>query len=334
MTRVLYVGDLHVVPSELEDCRKVIELVGELILTQRPNWVVFLGDLYHHHGLVYLEVMDFWAESLKYLAGLTPWTNILLMVGNHDRPGPGAKPGLNALMSHKFRHDNVHVADIPSVWYDHVLVVPYMDDPQAFVEVCQQSSARTLVCHQTFMGAIYENGFQVTTGNIEQNLLPQKEIISGHIHRPQKFDKVWYLGAPRWRTASDANTERNLWLVVHGDDGGFSQTYGFSTGAVCRQIFDLEDSLEAPISHALYNARKDDVRVTVRGSSEYLRERKLILEAVGVKVRTVKTDVAPARVRESQGINAAFQAYFQSFTPKHETPKPVLEKLVEERLSV
>jgi hypothetical protein len=105
-------------------------------------------------------------------------------------------------------HTNIMVVDEPRVVLPGILFVPYVHDPAEFVQICQQyPEAKTVVCHQTFAGSYFENGF-LTPDGVEPNLLPQEQVISGHVHSPQRIGKVWYPGAPRWRTVSDANTER------------------------------------------------------------------------------------------------------------------------------
>jgi hypothetical protein len=210
-------------------------------------------------------------------------------------------------------------------------MMPYQADRGQFVELARSLPSRTLICHQTFAGARYENGFYTEDG-VDPALLPQGLVLSGHIHSPQTFGKVTYLGAPRWRTLSDADVERAIWLLEFDDRGQLVSKTPFSTGEVCRQIKYRLDTPQDPVPLPL--DQRHDWRIDVRGPAAWVEVRKAQLAVAGVKLRTFKTDVALPKVKESEGVGHAFRKYLQGYSPKHGTDLDRLEEMARERLNV
>jgi DNA repair exonuclease SbcCD nuclease subunit len=244
---------MHVVPEELAECERVGDLIVETAAREQPRHIVFLGDQYNNHASVHVRVQDFW---LRLFDRLTHRKNhaqqyhegpvVIAMKGNHDLD-PTHGVTAHALQAH--RHQ-VYVVEKPEV-IDGMLFVPYTHDADEFYAWISGSEkpklyepaprdARVLFCHQTFNGCHYENGFYAKDG-FDLERVPQPRVISGHIHAPQVFDKIWYPGAPRWRSAADANTERGIYLVDY--DHGLSDApfivKRFDTGPVVPAHFPL-----------------------------------------------------------------------------------------------
>lgn len=339
MQRILYVGDPHVTASELEDAEAMLRAIKDVLLREAVDLIVFLGDQYHTHAILHVEVVDFWIRHFQELRELGP--RIVALVGNHDLPGNGSREK-HAMQIHASQ-EGVTIVDAPHQ-EGGILFLPYYAEGKDFVAVCQErSGSKTVVCHQGFTGATYDNGFKVkgsdffTEGGIDPNLVPQDAIISGHIHAPQQFGKVWYVGAPRWRTLSDANTDRHLWIVDHDLYGNIKATKSFSMEGYCRPIFSILETPETEQQDAkTFFAGNEgaDLRVDLRGPSSWVEARKIFWAAAGAKVRTFKTDTALIKVKESEGISTAFSGFFDKFQPRFGTSKDVLRKLVGERLSV
>jgi hypothetical protein len=340
----LYVGDPHVTATELEDARGLLAAIKACAAREQPENVVFLGDQYHNHSILHVEVVDFWIKGFRELSDLG--YDIVALVGNHDLPGNGSLDK-HAMQIHKDIVGNdayihVEVVDEP-LDMGGILYLPYYASGEDFLAACRaHPQAKTVVCHQGFTGATYDNGFKVkgtdfyTEGGIDPNLVPQEAIISGHIHAPQEFDKVWYVGAPRWRTLSDANTDRHLWVVEHAQDGSILSKKSFSMEGYCRPIFAVVETPETEQQDPkTFFAANDsaDLRVDLRGPSAWVETRKIFWAEVGAKVRTFKTDTALVKVKESEGISTAFSGFFEKFQPRFGTSKDILRKLVEERLS-
>jgi DNA repair exonuclease SbcCD nuclease subunit len=322
--RFLLVGDIHAVPEELDDCAQLKKLVEFASFAEQVDVVVLLGDGYHTHNVIRAEVMAFYRAWFKEWKTKTT-TKIISLVGNHDYAGEGHP--VHAMQIHE---DQIKVVDQPQQ-LGGILFLPYYSDHDKFVaDVHAHPTARTLVCHQTFKGSRYENGLEALDG-IDLARLPKRTIISGHIHTPQSFDDVTYIGAPRWRSLSDANVERAIWVYDFDAQGNVTQKFPFDTGEYCRKIRYVLITPDDPFDGEM--DPKHDWRVDIRGDALFVAVQKKLWSKPGVRVRTFLTDRA-VRVRESEGIGTAFKKYLKDYTPKHGTPIEVLEQMARERLSL
>jgi hypothetical protein len=317
--RILFVGDVHATPEELPDCEALFRLVRDVALKEHVDEICLLGDSYHTHGVIRAEVLAFWRRTFK-----APF-KMRALVGNHDYSGEGSD--IHAMIAHE---DQITVVDGP-VRHRELLFMPYYSDREEFVRAANAEGGRTLICHQTFSGSKYENGFFAEDG-VNPDLLSQETIISGHIHTPQSFGKVTYIGAPRWRTLSDANVERAIWLYEFNEDGRILKQKPFDTSKVCRPIRYVLDTPDEPFAGTLDPGC--DWRVDVKGPADYVEARKVELSAAGARVRTFKVNTTTPKVRESEGISQAFRRFMGSYTAKHGTPAEQLSSMARERLDV
>ncbi len=322
MRRLLFIGDVHAVPAELADCQALIDYI--LLTAKEQNAeAFFLGDQYHSHQIIRSEVMNFWRASFKaFRASGVP---VSALVGNHDISGEGNS--IHAMAAHE---EQITVIDRPAVT-GNVLFLPYYPDKAAFVAACRADPTRMVVCHETFMGAQFENGMYAPDG-VEPADLPQEEVLSGHIHKPSAFGKVTYIGAPRWRSLSDANEQRAIWLYTFDDDGNVVEKVPFDTGKVCRQIRYAEVTPENPFN--LVPDPSVDWRIDIRGPADFVQAQKEALQIPGAKIRTFKTDTKKVVVRESEGIPAALRSFLGKYNPRHGTSKETLATMIRERLGI
>jgi DNA repair exonuclease SbcCD nuclease subunit len=320
--KILTIGDVHAVPAELEDCQALIGYIEAIVQAEKPDIVLFQGDIHHYHNIIRAEVLYFWDQVFDRLK------NVIVEVGNHDLEAESGNPSVHALIAHK---DKVHVIDKP--WTDSgILYMPYRSDKELFIKECKTAAkeTNTIFCHQSFDGAAFDNGFFDPSG-IDLDFIRQKHIISGHIHMPQKFSKVEYVGAPRWRSISDANTDRNIVLYEFDSLGNIVNRTNFSTNDVCRQIKHIIDTEEAPFDVNTFNP-KHDWRIDIKGDEAYIEKRKKEIQRPGIKIRSIKVGHTKIRVRESDGIKVAYHKFVDKYQPKYGTPAGKLINLSNERL--
>lgn len=320
--RMILVGDVHATADSLEECKKLIDFVSDKAKEEKADYIWFSGDQFHSHAIVHLEVMKFWRDAFVRLR--SEGFHVIGLVGNHDRPGSNEAVS-HAMMPYEHL---ITVVDEPTLIEGKTLHLPYMASNDEFVAACNEYSHIPIVfCHQDFDGAQYENGFYSQNG-VDSNLIPQRQVISGHIHMISEFDKVWYVGSPRWRTLSDANQDRAIWFVEI-EDGQIAQRKAFSTTSVCTPIYSLVDTPDAP---AEIPEGKAKVSVDIRGPVDYVTKRAAELAGKGVRVRPLP-DNNVIRVKESDGIPTAFTKYAASFIPKNGTSKEALMGMAKERIS-
>lgn len=328
--KLLFVGDPHVEGTSIQDAQRLMDLVDEVSFKNSPTTVLIVGDLYHTHGTIDANVQLFWWDFFEKMS--ERGTECIVLKGNHDGPGENGSRAC-ALRAHSSQRLVETVIDEPLAKKG-VLFCPYTSAEQlvkwsaTYQERWTSSrSYKTLICHQTFDGSTYENGFYAGDG-LDPALITQPQIISGHIHSPQEFGKVWYPGAPRWRTAADANTDRSIWLLEF-EDGVLVKRTPFDTSTVCKKIHLLEDTPD--VEFLCRPCIGHEYRVVSRGPAEWLEKRAAFFTS-WAKWRGINTDVRRAVVRESDGIGVAFGKWSDDFTPQHGTPKPVLKEMVKDRL--
>ncbi|MHA1860982.1 MAG: metallophosphoesterase [Candidatus Ranarchaeia archaeon] len=322
------VGDPHVTPDTLEECSRLMQDVFERLTdTKDKKKLVLLGDLFHTHASIRVEVMHFWSYWLKLLGDELGKENVIVLVGNHDMPGnPSAPKTMHALIPYK---QLVTIVESPQI-IDGIAYMPYYHDPKEFVEAANAMAPGTdfLICHQTFSGARYENSYPAKDG-VDPDDVNIKFIVSGHIHMPQDLGKklgdevvssmVSYVGAPRWMTASDANQDRG-YQVFEVADGGLYMHFieKVSTEAVCGSIkaFELTpmnwDNLTALLAETR-NCKK--VYLTIKGQKQWVKEMvQLIPEATkdlaaNIIVKSAYSAENTVKVRESEGLANSLRKY-------------------------
>lgn len=243
MNKILRVGDPHIMVSNLSDGEKLIDFVIETAKKENVKVIEFLGDLFHTHAIVRIEVIDFWQKALNRIQAALIECRVI--VGNHDQPGSKEKEqAMNAL--NIFEQDILnstfalrYIVNKPMI-IDDIAYVPYMSSKEEFLGACgelySEGATKLLVAHQTFTGATYENGFYAEDG-IDPALIPQEYILSGHIHKQQEIGKCFYQGTPKWDTMSDANEDKGIWIYTHNKDMSIKSKKFISTKKVVTPIY-------------------------------------------------------------------------------------------------
>jgi len=325
----LLVGDVHATPDELEDCEKLLLLVQES--SYKEDYVIFMGDQYNTHDVVNTRCIEFWR---RWFAKLQEYgTKVIALRGNHDQVNPTA-PYPHSLLV----HPEIMVVDGPMLLpLPGCAAMPYFASNEEFVVEAnklhkQHPSIHTLFCHQTFQGASYENGFYAKDA-VELSEVTIPSLISGHIHTPQKIGKATYVGAPRWRTRSDANIDRFIYHVKSTDE---KLEFGTSvpTSTVCRKLWSVHDKPDQPLEVGLYDRNKDKLYVDVFGPTEkYVRDRELTIKAeFGAVTRGFPIRTKRDAVSEIDGIEVAFSKFANRFRPPNGTPLSLLNSMLESRL--
>lgn len=321
--KYLLVGDVHATVNELDDCESLVDLICEH--TDKDTTVVFLGDQYHTHAMVRVEVIDFWnraiKRTLKYSKG------VIAIVGNHDMPGDSSKT-MNSMMANLA--EGLIVVDKPYMADDQTLFVPYYYNTQKLVEDVNQHRPLTVICHQTFNGAKYENGFYAKDG-VDAELMHCNQVISGHIHTPSIFGKVEYIGAPRWRTASDANLERHIHLY-ETTTRGLKLVTKIPTRTHCRQILQASIYEDGTFEGRTDAFDGDLLHIDIHGSKQFCDIKKLEFAAPNIRIRTFPKTERVIKVKESEGIAASFAKYMQSFCETNQLDLKKVSELIDARL--
>lgn len=337
--RLLLVGDPHVTADELTDSQALLDGVFALYGQLEPDMVVFMGDLHHNHALVRVEVTDFWLRNLSRF----PAHKVAVILGNHDRPNDASSEA-HALQAYR---KLCTVVDQPTWLFEdfgkpHVLAMPYYHSKEDFVNEHMEESKPiaplVTLCHQTFDGSKYENGFYAPDG-LDPRILGAPRVISGHIHTAQTITweggYVQYIGSPRWRSISDANEAKSVVLYDTVQD-----TFTlFDTSEWCSPIGKAAITNLSQIDNIPFVSNpKARLHVDVVGQKAEVEVQIVAIKnrLSRAKLRPVYTDQSNKKLAaaESEGVFNALRKYMASYKPQFGTKPDLLESMIVNRLSL
>lgn len=293
--RVLRLGDPHVKPSNLEESERLMQFVFDYAMANNIDTIEILGDLFHTHLIIRLEVLEFWK---KWLWKFSESFVTIVLVGNHDQSG-NHNSKMHALsVFTALNPDKLWIIDLPAV-IKGIGYLPYIHNNEEFVKEANflaELGATFLVSHTTYDGSTYDNGMYAPDG-CNSALIDQRlaTLLSGHVHTEQTFGRVVYPGTARWDTASDANKRKGIWLYVHHDNGLEISREFITTEGVCTPIISIEwkEGQEAP-------QIKEGSKTTIEliGSAAWIGQQKDVLKNK-CAIRTTFTDSKKIEGRKS-----------------------------------
>lgn len=334
--KLLLVGDPHVTVEELDDSQALLDGVFGLYSRLAPDKVILLGDLHHNHALVRVEVTDFWLKNLSRFNK----DKVVLILGNHDRPNDSSSVA-HALQSYT---NIAQVIDKTTYWPEaKIALAPYKHDKEDLVnDICSLQKLgkeiKVLVCHQTFDGSKYENGFYAPDG-LDARLLGVKSIVSGHIHTRMNIGWedgfVSYIGSPRWRSISDANETKAV--VLYDTEAGTFQY--FDTSEWCSPISKASITNVNELSSIKFidNERtRFYIDVVGAKANVEVEVKNIKSKLVKAKIRPVYTDQNSSKlaVTESEGVVNALRRYIKGYKSIHGTSNEMLSDMVARRLKI
>jgi len=273
--KILRIGDPHIRPSNIEEADRLMAFAKEIVLNLKVERLEILGDLFHTHAVIRLEVLEFWNKWLQVFRDIV---DTIVLVGNHDMSGDFHSDSHALTVFKRLQNERLKIIDRPTQ-LGIFAYVPYYHDNDSFlsdVRKLASDGAKVLVCHGTFAGSQYDNGFYAP-GGINPDDVPFESIISGHVHKQQVIanGKVDYPGTPKWDTASDANEKKGIWLYEHDAQGKTVKRELIPTDSVCTPIlaFTWLEGQDAPVI-------PDGAKATVEliGTSDWISKKKATLK--------------------------------------------------------
>jgi DNA repair exonuclease SbcCD nuclease subunit len=220
--KVLWIGDLHLKTSDLQEQNDVLTQLKALISSENPERVILAGDQFDTFGVIRSEILAAWARFFRYI-GTDLNITVIALVGNHDLAG--ADGGANAMEAFS-EYPNVHIVD---KWLQgstftgetgDIQYLPFIRSKEEFEAKCNELPANSILfCHQSFNGAQFENGFYDPHGADPSCVKHLKAVISGHVHKQQKFENIFYPGTPRQLTFSDAGETKAVYSMSLSNEG-------------------------------------------------------------------------------------------------------------------
>jgi DNA repair exonuclease SbcCD nuclease subunit len=202
MSKILFIGDLHLKHNTLLLSKEVLSWIEDMYLKHKPDIVVNLGDTFDTHAIVRSEILCIFYDHLLKMSSLMSNSYYVCLLGNHDQYKP------NSSEYHAFKPfssiNKTIIAD-HSIDMDGLTYVPYVGVRENWPNKTKQ----IVVTHNTFIGADY--GYKQAEHGIETKDVDAEIVISGHIHKRQILDsKVHYVGTPYAMSASDADQIKGL----------------------------------------------------------------------------------------------------------------------------
>jgi len=220
MAKVLFIGDPHLKINRFDLARQFLAWLNSVILIEKPDIVVNLGDTFDTHAVLRSEVLNEFMAHVDLV--LNNNMEYVYLVGNHDMYKPNDSK-YHAMKSFKDRHPKLHIVDETQELFN-ITFVPYKHDPSLF----PKSTLPICVAHQTFWGADY--GSILCKDGVEpQSISGCEIIISGHIHKRQslisngpKSIHVLYVGTPFSQGAADVDQIKGITIF---DTDTYKQTF-------------------------------------------------------------------------------------------------------------
>lgn len=316
MIELILVGDVHATPQELPECERLLPLWRQARADRPAATFAFLGDQTDKNDSLSVRVMEFWRRVAEMLAP------VVFVVGNHDQVFAGSTESAMSAC-----RDVAKVIDT-SRRIGPVLFAAYSRDKDQFLARCDDLGGM-LVCHQDLAGAAYDNGRRSLSSLVAPSSFAQ--VVSGHLHVPQEFGRVWYPGAPRWRGLRDASVfERAIWWVEVAEDGSIARRVPYSVEGVANRVVVVRESEgQEPVVGV-------DGRyvVEVTGSPEYVQRRRRELAETGARFRGLPVAREAPKVRESDGLISSIRQHLESFRAPRGTPTAEIIRAIKDRVGV
>jgi len=220
--KYILVGDLHTKLSRLSEYDAFWNELEELVRNERPDFVVFMGDLFDTFSVLRVEVLDYLIGKFNALRGRLSQHRVVALVGNHDMAG--ADSGPHALCAFA---DLITVIDAPrAISYSFVdknqipvYGFPFMRDGRRFEEEAKKLPPGViLMAHQSAEGAVFPSGA------VDKEAVPLScidhlfGVFSGHIHESQALTsplgkKFVYVGTPYHSCFDDSGKVKGVSIL-------------------------------------------------------------------------------------------------------------------------
>lgn len=290
--RFLYLGDPHVQVNNIEESEKLMQFVLDTANHSKINTLIILGDLMHTHSVLRTQVLDFWSRWISILDKQE--FNTFILVGNHDALS-NSDMSLHSLKVFKQMNlKSVTIIDKPTKDINGFGYLPYIHKAEDFIAEANKLTDSLLICHGEFSGSQYENGYYSPHG-VNPDELKAKLVISGHVHKRQRFGKVIHPGTARWLTNSEANHEKGLWLVDHSPDGTIEREEFIDSSSVCTPLISVTWNEGEDMPQLPENAK---VFLELIGSQIWVTKQKSLLKGK-VAISSKVTDREFVKIRKS-----------------------------------
>lgn len=301
--KIIICGDPHIQNSNLDESQRLLDFIISTAQEREINSILFSGDLLHQHSVIRGQVLNFWHDNFEKLSKLSFQTYVTY--GNHDYFNQKV-PSMGGSLD-KINYPGVYIVKEPSS-IGNIALMPYYHDREKFVMDCNSlcndilNPAKTIICHQNFTQSLFGD-------MINPEEIVAKNIIAGHVHSHHlSSGKVFYVGTPKWDSATDAGEEKGIWIFDFSDDGDVISKEFISTRKVVTPIDKLyfNEGDEEPVLDP--SARN---YLEIKGQSAWINKMKKKYKGLA-NIKAVYTDRITKVKTEN---NLDFTSFIGSFKP-------------------
>lgn len=328
--KVICIGDPHFKIGNQIDTDEMEEKIIQAISDLKPNLIVCLGDILDRHELINVFPLS---RATNFLHNLSKLTQLVILIGNHDRPNNSDFLSENHPFNALKLWPNTTVVDKTVVLEIHghnFVFVPYVSPGkfndalkthpllinQDFLNenksetVEEQMNITAIFAHQEFKGA--KMGAIISEiGDIHK--LSSPLVISGHIH---DFDELqpnlFYTGTPLQHAYGDSDDKTISLFSFDKKDYKHFEHRRISLGLKKKKIVYLTPAqIESYVPSTKHN-----VKIVIKGTQEELTNIGKIrnfkeLTKMGIKISTKVVESTDVSSGEEFEVGSKRMKYFE-----------------------
>lgn len=209
----LIIGDLHGRKNNIDKVKIVLEECAKLAID--CDRTILLGDIFHEKAYLRTEIVNLYLQYFK------KWPSELhLLVGNHDYSN-SIECKIHALevfkdISNVFVHDKFFVE--PNT---NTIFTQFVHNNEILIDfllIKQAKEKYILYGHNGIDGCAYSSGSFEQSSLKKEHFKGLKRVFMGHIHKPQSFDNITYVGTPFTKDYGEANEIKRVIIYDHKTD--------------------------------------------------------------------------------------------------------------------
>lgn len=208
--KVIAIGDPHFKVDNIEEINIFIEKILQMLKTEKPDFIVLLGDVLHTHERLHTIPLN---KAYEFVNSLREISETFVLVGNHDYIQNQQFLTTNHWMNGMKEWKNVHIIDKPLlikkqeftfVFCPYVPVGRFNEALEFLKPLNIWKEADCIFAHQEFFGCKM-GAIQSVEGDKWCDTYPQ--VVSGHIHSKQNIgDNIYYCGSSMQHAFGESET--------------------------------------------------------------------------------------------------------------------------------
>lgn len=206
---MLLFSDLHLSPSTLPTCMKILRFVHSEAL-RRKTTIGFLGDFFdrvYNEGTLPVDILN---ELMRFFSD--EWHVPMIMIpGNHDYFD--ASETEHGLSPFKYASNFIQILDKPTM-IGTQLWVPWRRDTDALKRTIESHANCDVIFGHFDIVGFKLNAVRVSTEGLSPSMFPTgTPVYTGHYHTPQVHGTIRYLGSPYQLSLSEAEDRKSLLVL-------------------------------------------------------------------------------------------------------------------------